>query len=470
MTNPPPPANSALCPYANQCGACAWIGLPYPDQLARKQRRVEQLFANLVDERTRSLPIRGMEHPWHYRNKVVSPFVYDKGAGRQVKSAHGKRADHWDGRRPWGKGRDRRAGNRRRDRFDDLRRGRGDDGGRSRNDSPYRRTPILTGMYRAGTHQVVQTDGCYVENEVANGVVVAIRDLMPRFHITPYDEDLNEGFLRHVVVRVGHASGEVLVTLVTNDERFPGSKGFCRELKAHVPEVTSVIQNVNTRQTNVIMGDEGERTLFGPGFILDELCGLRFRISSHSFYQVNGVQTTHLYEAAVDAARLTGTETVLDAYCGTGTIGLIAAKRLAELQTSEALGVDSVKQAGEVLGVDSVKQAIKDAQNNAHHNGVDNARFVAEDAGRFMTRLAAQGQKVDVLFLDPPRAGASQEFLEAALALAPSRIVYISCNPNTQARDAAVLHAGGYRLDSVQPVDMFPHTDHIECIVAFERA
>ena len=229
-------------------------------------------------------------------------------------------------------------------------------------------------MYETGTHRLIPTDTCAIENETAKKVTLAIRDIMARWSMEPYNEDTGAGFVRHAVVRVGHKSGEVLVTVVTNGEEFPASKAFCRELARRVPEVTTIVQNVNTRQTNVILGDK-ERVLFGPGFILDTLCGLTFRISSQSFYQVNATQTEVLYDEAIRLANLTGVETVIDAYCGTGTIGLVAASR----------------GAARVIGVDSVAAAIRDAANNARHNGVENAEFVAQDATAFMKELAGIG-------------------------------------------------------------------------------
>ena len=336
--------------------------------------------------------ILGMESPYHYRNKVVSPF------------APGKRD--------------------------------------SRNNRE-----ILTGMYAAGTHRLVNTDGCLLENERAQQVVRTIRQLMSKHHIEPYDEDHHKGFLRHVIVRVGHESGEVLVTLVTNSDEFPSSRSFCRALVKKCPFVTTIVQNVNMRQTNVILGQD-ERRLYGPGFILDTLCGLSFRISSQSFYQVNAVQTTVLYEKAIELAALDGTQVVIDAYCGTGTIGLVAAKR----------------GASQVIGVDSVDSAIRDARENARHNGVENAWFTVADAGSFMCRLAAEGQAIDVVLMDPPRSGSTPEFLDACVRLSPRRIVYISCNPETQVRDLQYLANHGYATRIVQPVDMFPHTDHVESV------
>ena len=390
------------CPIDGRCGGCMLLSVPYDQQLRSKQAEMEALFADLLDGDACIRPIVGMRDPRHYRNKVVSPYVgaYDKKA---------------------------------------------------------RRRRVLCGMYERGTHRVIDSRECLIENQEAKRIILAIRDLMPKFGIAPYDEDADTGFLRHVQVRVGHASGEVMVTLVTREDAFPASKAFVRALIKMHPSITTVVQNVNTRQTNVIMGDK-ERTLYGPGFILDSLCGLSFRISSKSFYQVNVEQTEALYTRAVEMARLTGAETVMDAYCGTGTIGLVAAR-----------GVSGGPGAARVIGVEERPDAVADARNNARHNGVAAAEFVADDAGAFMRTLAARGEELDVLLMDPPRSGSTPDFLKAACTLAPHRIVYISCNPKTQARDAEYLVAHGYRIDEMQPVDMFPHTPHTENILSFER-
>lgn len=385
---------------------------------------MEALFASFTTETTVLHPIAGMEHPFYYRNKVTSPYV----PGRKL-------AGGAKGSSTRGKGK----------------------GNRARNAAP--RREILCGMYAAGTHKVIATDECLLENQTAKQVILAVRSLMQRYGVEPYNEDAGTGFMRHAVVRVGHSSGEVLVTLVTNSTQFPASRNFCRELVKRVPAITTVVQNVNTRQTNVILGSE-EHTLYGPGFILDELCGLSFRISSHSFYQVNSTQTEVLYRRAIELAGLTGVETVLDAYCGTGTIGLVAAKGLPDAPEAHA---------ARVIGVDNVGSAIKDARNNARHNGVENAEFTTADAGVFMVERAQAGESLNVLLMDPPRAGASEDFLRAAITMAPQRIVYISCNPNTQARDVEILTRQGYRLTDIQPVDMFPHTEHVECICRLER-
>lgn len=404
MTQVGQKASGLACPAFAQCGGCSLLDVPYSEQLARKDAKMAELFAPLLAENPQAhlLPTLGMDDPRHFRNKVASPFVAGK---------------------------------------------RGPNGGRE----------ILTGMYAPGTHRVISTEGCVIENEQAQQVVAALVPLMKRYKLAPYDEDSGRGFLRHVVVRMGHTSGEVLVTLVTNGEEFPASRNFCRDLVKKCPFVTSVVQNINTARTNVILGQR-EKRLYGPGFILDSLCGLSFRISSQSFYQVNGTQTQVLYEKAIELAELDGTETVIDAYCGTGTIGLVAAARGAR----------------EVIGVDAVESSIADARQNARHNGIDNARFVVADAGDFMKEYAAECDSkrdirmgegaVDVVFIDPPRAGCSPEFLEALCALAPRRLVYISCNPETQVRDLTYVLEHGYRLQTVQPVDMFPHTPHIESV------
>ena len=430
-------ASDSPCPVDARCGGCKNLCVPYTKQLIDKQLRIERLFAPLAPDGTISL-IKGMKDPYHYRNKVISPF------------APGKKLPP--------RGQDRKATDARNRKAADARAAKGGKGKR-----PQARYEILTGMYAAGSHELVPTDKCLIENETAKKVVLAVRDIMRKHDVAPYREDTGTGFMRHVVVRVGHTSGEVLVTLVTNSDDFPSSKSFCRELIRLCPAVTTVVQNVNERQTNVILGDK-ERVLYGPGFILDELCGLSFRISSKSFYQVNATQTEVLYRAAMDLAGFDGTQVAIDAYCGTGTIGLVAAK----------------SGAARVIGVDSVESAIRDARTNARHNGVENAEFVAGDATDFMCELAKEGvlgaseQEEGaqagglVVLMDPPRAGSTEEFLRAAAALAPKRIVYISCNPETQARDVEFLDSIGYAVVAVQPVDMFPHTDHIECIVALE--
>ncbi len=438
------PTGDSRLTTCQACGSCSLIDVPYADQLAGKQAQVEELLRPFAKDCIFE-PIAGMEDPWCYRDKIASPFAPGKyraatGGARGAQSdkrhgARGKSSVAAAGQRAAGKGQQR---------------------------------DIRCGMYAPGTHRIVEIDSCPVENPAGRKVVAAVRRLMFRYDMAPYDEDAQTGFVRYVVIRVGHESGEVLVTLVTNGSAFPGSKNFCRELVKACPEVTSVVQNVNTRQTNAILGDE-EHVLYGPGFILDTLCGLSFRVSSHSFYQVNARQTETLYRIAIDmAARalregnspqsVPGTQSegfaLLDAYCGTGTIGLVAASCIENVH---------------VMGVDTVASAIADARLNARHNHIENAEFTCADAGAYLKGLAQGGGSLDVLMMDPPRAGASEEFLEAALALRPAHIVYISCNPATQARDIATLVEGGYTLRVCRAVDMFPHTPHIENVVLLSR-
>ena len=410
---------NTLCPISHECGACPHIGVPYAEQLARKDACIRDLFTDLAGEACGFQPILGMENPVRFRDKIASPFA--PGRAKKQPAHQGKRAP--------------KAGA-----------------------TPKR--DVLCGMYAPGTHRIVPIPECPVEHEAGRKVIAAVRRIMLRYGMEAYDEDAGTGFVRHVVVRVGHETGEVLVTIVTNGDAFPGSKNFCRELVKACPQVTTIVQNVNTRATNAMLGQE-ERVLYGPGFILDTLCGLSFRISSHSFYQVNATQTEVLYRTAIDMAREALPEradgapiTLMDAYCGTGTIGLVAA---------------SLIPGSHVLGVDNVESAIRDARLNAKHNGIENAEFTAEDAGAYLQRMALAGANLDVLMMDPPRAGSSEEFLQAALTLAPERIVYISCNPATQARDVRILEQGGYHLQRIQPVDMFPHTDHVETVVLMSR-
>ena len=242
-----------------------------------------------------------------------------------------------------------------------------------------------------------------------------------------------------------------MVVLVTASPIFPARSRFVSLLREKHPEITTIVMNCNPKQTSMVLGTQ-ERVLYGKGFIEDTLCGLRFAISPRSFYQVNPIQTEALYQRAIQMAQLTGQERVLDAYCGIGTISLIAAG-----------------QAKEVIGVELNRDAVQDAIANAKRNGVRNATFVCEDAGRFMTRMAQEREGVDVVFLDPPRSGSDEAFLRSLCALGPKRVVYISCNPQTQKRDLAVLAAGGYRVEAIQPVDMFPQTGHCECIASLSK-
>lgn len=371
-----------ICPLYKKCGGCQMMNLPYEEQLRMKEKKVRIL----LDKYAKISPIHGMEYPYHYRNKVQAAF----------KRLH-------DGK-------------------------------------------IISGVYQSGSHHVVPVNDCLLEDRTADKIIVTIRSMLKSFKITVFDEDTGRGVLRHVLVKRGFTSGEVMVVLVCATPTFPSRNNFVKALLEKHPEITTVVLNINPYETNLVLGPS-ERVLYGKGTIEDTLCGMVFRISAKSFYQINPVQTEVLYGKAMELAGLHGTETVIDAYCGIGTIGLVASRH-----------------AGKVIGVELNRDAVQDAIVNCKRNGVKNARFYCADAGEFMTAMAEDGQKADVLFMDPPRSGSSPEFLRSTVKLGPKKIVYISCNPETQARDLAILTKHGYKVKAIHPVDMFPHTSHVETV------
>ena len=372
---------------AKNCGGCPLLGLDYAEQLKQKEEKVRALVGKYGPVH----PIRGMEQPYHYRNKVISTF-----------------ATGWGGK-------------------------------------------LTSGIYAANSHKVLPVESCLLQDEVLDKTMQAVRAAANACRYQSYDEDKGTGLLRHCLLRRGVATGQVMVVLVTAQPVLPGAKNFVKALLTEAAQrgvtVTTVVQNVNSRRTSVVLG-EAEKVLYGKGFILDTLCGKTYAISPRSFYQVNPAQTAVLYGLAVEAAKLTGKEVVLDAYCGIGTIGLTAA--------------DHAKQ---VVGVELNRDAVQDAIGNARHNGVKNARFFAADATRWIREAAAAGEKADVIFMDPPREGSTPEFLASVARMAPKRVVYVSCNPVTLARDLATLTKLGYKAEGFTPVDMFPHTEHIETVV-----
>lgn len=376
-----------VCPLRQSCGGCQYQGLRYDEQLAEKQRRVEALLGRFAPVE----PILGMDTPYHYRNKVHAAFALD------------------------------------------------------------RRRQVISGIYQPGSHAVVPVDDCQIEDETCDRIAVSIRSLLREFKLPVYDERSGGGWLRHVLLRRGFATRQVMVVLVAISPIFKNQKPFLAKLLSLHPEISTVVLNVNDRFGPVVLGAK-YKVLYGSGTIEDILCGLRFRISPSAFYQVNPVQTERLYQKAITLAGLTGKETVLDAYCGIGTIGLCAAS-----------------QARQVIGVELNQDAVKDAIYNAKRNGVKNAWFTAGDAGQFMEQMARDGQRPDVVFMDPPRSGSDKRFLSSLVKTAPKRIVYISCNPETLARDLDTLCAGGYRVRHIQPVDMFPFTEHAECVALLSR-
>lgn len=315
----------------------------------------------------------------------------------------------------------------------------------------YSKGSVVVGTYQENTHKLVPIDSCQIHNQTADAIVQDIKNLIKSFKYKTYDEDAGRGFFRHVLVRTGYSTGQVLVTLVVGDVIFPSKNNFVKALLKLHPEITTVVMNINNKRTSMILG-EREIVLYGKGYIEDVLCGKKFRISPKSFYQVNPIQTEIMYNKAIEYAYLTGNERVIDAYCGIGTIGIIASDK-----------------AKEVIGVELNKDAFKDAIGNAKGNKISNIRFFNDDAGEFMVKLAVSKENVDVVFMDPPRAGSDEAFLKSLVTLAPKKVVYISCGPDTLARDLEYLTKNGYKVEIIQPLEMFPFTEHVECIIMMTK-
>lgn len=375
------------CPVSRKCGGCKWIDKPYEEQLRAK----EKWFSELMKPYCKPEPAIAMENPTHYRNKVHAVFGED------------------------------------------------------------RKHNIISGIYEEGTHRIVPVDSCLIENAKADEIIVSIRGLMKSFKMRPYNEDTGYGLLRHVLIRTGHVTGQIMVVLVLSSPVMPSKNNFVKALLKLHPEITTIVVNVNNRSTSMVLGDK-EQVIYGKGYIEDVLCGKTFRISPKSFYQVNPVQTEKLYNKAMEYANLTGEETVVDAYCGTGTIGMIAG--------------DKAKQ---VIGVELNGDAVRDAKSNAKKNNIKNIQFYQNDAGKFLVEMAQQQAKVDVVMMDPPRAGSSEEFLSSVVKIGPCKVVYISCNPETLARDLKFLNKWGYKVRKCVGVDMFPFTESLEAVVLLSQ-
>ena len=379
----PARGKKSLCPVFKQCGGCQLLDMEYEKQLEWKRNYLEEQLKGLCPVKG----IIGMKDPYHYRNKVHAVFDRD------------------------------------------------------------RRGNIISGIYQENSHVVVPVERCLIEDQKADEIIGTIRGMLKSFKIRTYDEDTGFGLLRHVLVRRGFATGEIMVVLVTASPVFPSKNNFVKALREKHPEITTIVQNVNGRGTSMVLGEK-EHVLYGKGYIEDLLCGCRFRISSKSFYQVNPVQTEVLYGKALELAGLTGKETVLDAYCGIGTIGLIASRK-----------------AGSVIGVELNKDAVKDAVNNAKINGITNAKFYCNDAGKFLVDMAERGDKVDLVIMDPPRSGSTEEFMESVARMGVKKVVYVSCNPETLGRDLRVMKKLGYGAVEGWAVDMFGGTRHVESVI-----
>ena len=404
------------CSIARSCGGCEWLSVPYPIQLKRKQAQVEELLAPLANINNVTIEsIRGMDEPLAYRHKAATPFA--PGKGRTVRS----------------------------------------------------------GFYASGTHKIIASKECLVEDGRARAILNDVAYLAGQFNIHAYQEDRGKGALRHGVVRCGYATDDVMLVLVVNGQHLPHEQEFVAALRKAHPELTSIFLNVNQKRTNAILGRE-TRLLWGSTSMNDKLLDCTFEIGPTSFYQTNPQQTEVLYQLAIDGALagsklagsgLAGSEQsssaqtsnlrVLDAYCGTGTIGLCLA------HAAEAQGVNLL-----LTGVDQVENNIQMARRNARNNKLE-AEFICDDATRYMQALAKDGQNFDAIILDPPRAGSTPTFLKATAQLAQKKIVYVSCNVVTQARDLKVLLDSGFAIERVTPVDMFPHTKHVECVVILSR-
>lgn len=311
---------------------------------------------------------------------------------------------------------------------------------------------VISGVWQSSAGKLTPVDYCALEDERAGTIIAAIKELLPSFKLRTYDERSGRGFLRFVMIRIGKQSGEILVALGTGGDILPMAKNFAVALAKKCPDITTVVRCVSTDKLNLLLGRE-ETVLYGPGYITDRLCGYDFRISARSFFQINPVQTEKLYATAVEFAQLDGKQTVIDAYCGVGTIGIIASKGAKTVIAAEVNG-----------------DAVKNARENVRLNGIKNVEVIKADAGEFMADLAEDGKKIDVVFTDPPRAGCSRQFLSSLVKLAPAKVIYVSCNPETQARDLQYLTANGYKVDRIRPVDMFPFTRHIECVVRLRRS
>ena len=361
--------------------------MPYKEQLKLKEKQVRKLLNKHCEVK----PIIGMDNPFNYRNKVHAVL------GR---NRHGE---------------------------------------------------ILSGIYENNSHRIINVESCMIENRNADEIIQSIKGLLKSFKIKVYDEDTGYGLLRHILVRTGHKTGEVMVILVLVSPILPSKNNFVKALRKLHPEISTVVINVNDKKTSMVLGKR-DIVLYGKGYIEDVLCGNRYRISPQSFYQINPVQTEVLYNKAIKLAGLTGNEMVIDAYCGIGTIGITASSK-----------------AKEVIGVELNPDAVKDAYNNAKINGIKNIKFMCDDAGKFMVKMADNGMTADVVFMDPPRSGSTEEFIDAVVKLSPDRVVYISCNPVTLERDLCYFEKCGYMAVVDYPVDMFAMTGHVENVVLMSK-
>jgi 23S rRNA (uracil1939-C5)-methyltransferase len=379
------------CPIYKRCGGCQLQHMSYEEQLRFKKTRVADCIERIGKIRDVAIyDTVGMENPSRYRNKVQLPV------------------------------------------------GRGE-------------TEPAIGFYAARSHEIINLQQCYIQHEVGDKVVQLARDWMKKYSIQGYDEESGTGIIRHVMIRKGFKSEEAMVVLVTNTEKLPYKEEFIKLVIENIPDIKSIIQNINSKKTNVVLGQENI-TLWGSDTITDYIGPFKFNISPLSFFQVNPVQTEVLYGKTLEYAELTGEETVFDAYCGTGTISLFLSQK-----------------AKKVYGVEIIEAAIVNARENAILNEIHNSDFFVGEAEKVIPKLISEGKKADVVVVDPPRKGCEKSLLEAIAEMGPKRVVYVSCDPATLARDLSIFESLGYKTVEVQPVDMFPHTAHVECVAKIEK-
>lgn len=390
VLTPSPHRTAPVCPHFGRCGGCDFMHMDYTMETELKRQRVADALRRIGGVEPEPLPIAAAPTDKGYRNKVQLPVALAEG-------------------RP------------------------------------------AAGFYRARTHELIPVDSCLIQPAETEAVTRAVLRWMEQYHILPYDEQTQQGYVRHIFVRKATVTGELMVCIIANCAKLPKAKPLTAILLEVLPEITTILHNENTRPGNVILGDT-YHTLYGPGYIEDQLCGLAFRLSPASFYQVNHHQAQILYEKAIALANLHSTETVLDLYCGTGTITLAMARS-----------------AGNAIGVEVVPQAIEDARENARRNKIENVRFFCADAGQAASRLAAEGIRPEVITVDPPRKGLSPEVIEAIGRMAPQRVVYVSCDPATLARDVKLLAPQGYRFCQAEVIDLFPRTKHVETVCLLTR-
>jgi len=382
-----------VCPSFFKCGGCQLQHLVYSEQLKLKKQQIIdniQRIGKLEDVVIRD--VIGMTKPERYRNKAQFPVGIGSGS-----------------------------------------------------------KDIAIGFYAPRSHNIVEIESCYIQHEMNDDVIKRVKDWMRKYHITPYDEVTGKGLVRHIFTRVGLKSGEVMVVLITNGTKIPHKDDLIKNICGISDHIVSIVQNINTKRTNVILGEQNI-VLWGKDSIIDYIGDVKFRISPMSFYQVNPVQTEVLYNKALEYAGLTGNETVFDIYCGIGTISLFLAKK-----------------AKKVIGVEIVPEAIEDAKQNAELNYIENTEFYVKAAEEVVPELYAKGYKADVVVVDPPRKGCDEALLDTIIKMQVEKIVYVSCNPSTLARDLRYLEDGGYKTMEVQPVDMFPHTAHVKTVVWMSR-